>query len=92
MTDLYDLMDQKGYSIRGLADASEVSVSTIENILRGYKTISPNKPLDIQAATMRKIALTLKVEIMEVKQFAEAIERKRVKENRHPGINQMAVA
>lgn len=79
MTGLYDLMDRKGYSIRGLADASGVSVSTIENILRGYKTVTPDKPLDIQAATMRKIAKTLEVEIMEVKQFTEAIERKRVK-------------
>lgn len=91
MTDLYDLMDRKGYSIRGLADASEVSVSTIENILRGYKTVTPGKPLDIQAATMRKIAKTLEVEILEVKQFAEAIERKRVKEDREPVLNSLPV-
>jgi transcriptional regulator with XRE-family HTH domain len=80
MKPLQEWRDERGYSIRDLAELSGVSKSTIENIERGHRYNTPDKQLEIQPSTMRKIAGILKVEIMEVSQFVQTIEQKRKKE------------
>lgn len=78
---LRDLMDAKGYSIRDLAAKAGVSKSSIEDILRGHRAKAPGVAFEPHARTMRAIAQTLSVEIIQIREFTEAIERKRGKEN-----------
>lgn len=72
---LADLMIEKSYSYRDLSEEAGIALSALVYIANG-ETKNPHPK------TMRNIAKILGVEVQDIDEFAEAMERKRGKGDR----------